>query len=134
MEIYHLAADLKVFGHLLKTFPLGIKEAFGSLMKMTDGYKRSYYGLSQMDANNKILYWYTAEEKHTGEAEKYSCEQYIIPKGNYLSVTLRNWLSQTDCIKDIFYEMMKDERANTAKQCIEWYKSDEEMVCMLQMK
>jgi DinB superfamily len=134
MQLYNQPNELSVFGHQVQTFPSGIKEAFGDLMKMTDRYSRSYYGLSQMNADNKILYWATAEEKFAGEAEKFNYERYFIAKGNYLAVTVHNWLIQTDCIKDVFHDMMQDERADTTKQCIEWYKSDDEMICLLQIK
>ena len=43
METYDLKKDLKVFGKEVKTFPLGVKEAFSALLDMIpEGFKRSF--------------------------------------------------------------------------------------------
>jgi predicted transcriptional regulator YdeE len=132
MELYNLQNDLKVFGRQVKTFPVGIKEAFEELIKaVPDGMERSHYGLSHMTADGKIIYIAASLEKHEGEAEKLNYKRYIIEKGEYLAVMLKNWMSQTDCIKDIFHDMMKDERADLTKQVAEWYKNGDEMMCMV---
>jgi len=135
METYNLKNDLKVFGKEVTTFPLGVKEAFGSLLNMIpDGFKRSYYGLSYMDEKGKIIYMATAEQKHEGEAERYNCKRYVIEKGEYLAVTIDNWLKKIDCIKDIFHDMMEDDRADKTKPVVEWYKTEAEMLCLVKMK
>src|SRR6478735_12573681 len=107
METYNLKTDLKVFGKEVTTFPLGVKEAFDTLLDMIpDGYKRSYYGLSYMDEAGKIIYKATAEEKYEGEAEKYHCERSVIDRGEYLPVTITDWRKKIDCIKDVFHDLM----------------------------
>src|SRR5262249_44828554 len=134
METYILKNDLKVFGKEVTTFPLGIKEAFGVLLDMIpDGFKRSYYGLSYIDETEKIIYMAAAEEKYQGEAEKYNCEQYTIEKGEYLAVPIHDWLKKVDCIKDVFHEMMEDDRADKTKSVVEWYKTETEMLCLVKM-
>jgi len=135
METYDLKKDLKVFGKEVKTFPQGVKEAFSALPDMIpDGFKRSYYGLSYMDDKGKMVYIATAEEKDEGEAEKYNCERYTVEKGEYLAVTLDDWLKKVDCIKDIFHEMMEDDRADITRPVVEWYKTETEMLCLVRMK
>jgi hypothetical protein len=135
METYHLKTDLKVFGKEVTTFPLGIKEAFSALLDMLPaGSKRSYYGLSYMDETGKIIYKATAEEKYEGEAEKYNCERYVIEKGVYIAVTITDWRKKTDCIKDVFHDMMEDDRADKTKEVVEWYKTETEMFCLVKMK
>jgi len=135
MDTYNLKNDLKVFGKEVTTFPLGIKEAFSALQNMIpDGFKRSYYGLSHMDQTGKIIYKATVEEKYDGEAENYNCERYIIEKGEYLSVPINDWLEKTDCIKDVFHDMMEDNRADKTKDVVEWYKTETEMLCLVKMK
>jgi len=135
METYDLKKDLKVFGKEVKTFPQAVKEAFSSLLNMIpDGFKRSYYGLSYMDDKGKMVYIATAEEKDEGEAEKYNCERYTVEKGEYLAVTLDDWLKKVDCIKDIFHEIMEDDRADKTRPVVEWYKTETEMLCLVRMK
>ena len=124
METYDLKKDLKVFGKEVKTFPQAVKEAFSSLLNMIpDGFKRSYYGLSYMDDKGKMVYIATAEEKDEEEAEKYNCERYTVEKGEYLAVTLDDWLKKINCIKDVFHEMMEDDRADKTRPVVEWYKT-----------
>ena len=40
-------------------------------------------------------------------------------------------MKKTDSIKDVFGEMMKDSRVDKTKWAVEWYKNDDEMMCML---
>lgn len=133
METYIFENDLKVFGTEVKDFPNGIDNAFNELIKKTgDGAgERNYYGLSSVNSDGKIIYTALAEEKNKNEAGKYDYETYTIEKGEYFYTELKNWRSNTNCIKDIFCEMLKDKRINNRKPCIEWYKSDEEMWCMM---
>ena len=134
MDTYTLSQDVKVFGTPVETFPQGIGAAFGAIMqKLPDGEKRSYYGLSTVDTTGKVLYCATAEEKSGGEAKKYGYKRYTIKNGSYLCVTVHDWHSKTDLIKDVFHNMMQDKRANNTKPCVEWYKNNEEMICMIQM-
>jgi len=133
MDTYHLPTARSVFGMPVETFPQGIGEAFHDLMqRIPDGKHRGYYGLSHMDASGKIFYFVSAEEKFSGEAEKYGLTRYTIDAGDYLSVTVQNWRDNTDCIKDVFRNMMQDPLADCTKPCVEWYKTDDEMLCLLQ--
>jgi len=129
-----LLADIKVFGFLVSIFPAGIGDAFDILIQKTgDGAgTRNYYGLSDFK-NGKMLYYVLAEEKHHGEAEKNNFKKLIIEKGNYLTITVKDWRKKTDCIKDVFSEIIQDQRVNKTKPAIEWYKSEDEMMCLVQM-
>ena len=132
MEKYTFQNDLKVFGVQVKTFPNGIGEAFDGLVKMLPGgFDRSYYGISYMSNDGAMVYIAAAIEKQEGEAEKYNCERYIIEKGEYLAITVNDWRSKTDCIKDVFHEIIKDNRIDKTRPAIEWYKDEKEMICMV---
>ncbi|MGI8952688.1 MAG: hypothetical protein ACR2FN_14025 [Chitinophagaceae bacterium] len=131
MEKCNFENDVKVFGFEVKKFPDGVGEAFEKLVNMiSEDVNRSYYGISEMTEKG-ISYKATAEEKFAGEAEKYNCEKFTIKKGEYLAVTLHDWRKKTDCIKDIFMKMMQDNSVDKTQPCIEWYKNDEEMLCMM---
>ena|ERR1022692_2612946 len=134
MEKYSLQDDLKIFGVQVKSFPQGIGKAFEALIKMISGtFDRDYYGISYITDDGRIFYYAAAIEKHEGEAEKYNCERYIIEKGGYLSMTVNDWRRKTGSIKDIFHEIMQDSRVDKTKPAVEWYKIDEEMMCMIKM-
>jgi len=136
MDKYILQEDLKVLGIQVKTFPFGIDEAFYELIKKTGDCagERNYYGISSMDEEGKIIYRAVAEEKYTGEAEKFNYEQTTIERGDYFFTILKGWGRKKHCIKDIFQEMMEDERVDKTKPCVEWYKNEDEMLCMVKTK
>ena len=133
MEKLIFEKDLKVFGIEVKTFPLGIDEAFNKLIKQTgDGAgAREYYGISSMNKNGKMIYKAVAEEKYEGEAKKYKYDESIIEKGEYFFEVLKDWRNQTQCIKDIFTKMIEDDRIDKTKPAVEWYKNENEMLCMI---
>jgi predicted transcriptional regulator YdeE len=131
MEKYNLTNDVKVFGTEVKIFPGGIGEAFDELVKMLGGFNRSFYGISKFD-NGKMVYYAAAEETFPGEAGKYDCKTYTIEKGEYLTEIIKNWRSKTECIKDVFQKLIDDDRVDNTKPAVEWYKNDDEMLCMVQ--
>jgi predicted transcriptional regulator YdeE len=126
--------DLKVFGMHVRSFPNGIGEAFDSLIeRMPPEPKRSYFGISEMATNGDILYYAAAEETFEGEARQYGFDIYIVKQGEYLTVTVNDWRKKTTCIKDVFEAMLDDVRIDKENPCIEWYKNDDEMVCMVRL-
>ena len=132
MESYHLYQDIKVAGLEVTTFPDGIKEAFDSLIKMLPaGEGRSCFGLSKMNDNGGIIYIAAIEQKENGELKKNHCKDYIIQKGEYITRELTNWMDKLCSIKDIFTELIEDDRTDKTSYCIEWYKDDKHMTCML---
>ncbi len=134
METYQVNKNIHVFGLQVKTFPKGIGEAFAELVKkLPGGFNRSYYGIAYME-NNTPFYFATAIETYDGEAKEYGYENYDIKKGKYITVTVTGWRNKTDTIKDVFAEMMKDNRYDMSSPCIEWYKNENEMLCMLKTK
>lgn len=131
MESYHLKENLNVMGFQVKTFPEGIGEAFDSFIEVLPGaLDRAYYGISYV-TDEGIVYLATAVENYAGEAEQHNYERYFIEKGDYLTVTVRDWTKKTHTIKDVFAEMLPDHCPDKLRPCVEWYKNDEEMLCMV---
>jgi hypothetical protein len=133
MEKYIQEEDLTVFGNRVETFPLGIKEAFDSLVKVF-GPNRDYYGVSWFAEDGRVIYYSAVSEAFKDEAKKYDHEQLTLPKGEYLTAAIYNWMSKTDCIKDVFHQLMAGTNPTINSPCIEWYKSDDEMLCMVKIK
>lgn len=133
MDKYNVENDITAFGIEVKTFPAGIDDAFNELITKTGdpASKRNYYGVSNMDSNGKMIYKALAAEKFEGESKEFIYEQSTIEKGEYYFEVLKNWRAKTNCIKDIFSDMMNDKRIDKTKPAVEWYKDDEEMWCML---
>ena len=131
---FYLPADVKVFGFLVNTFPAGIEDAFDMLIQKTGDCvgARNYYGVSEYK-DGKMVYYALADEKFSDEPEKFNYEKFTIEKGNYLTVFVSDWQQKTNSIKDIFSEIVQDPRVNKAKPAIEWYKSEDEMMCLVQI-
>ena len=134
MGKFNLINDVIVFGSQVKNFPSGIDEAFKELIKKTGDRagERAFYGISEYK-DGKMVYYAAAEEKATGEAEVYDCNKLKIEKGVYLASTVFEWRKKTASIKDVFYGIIQDPRVNKTAPAIEWYKSDNEMMCLVKM-
>lgn len=131
METFLIKTEINVFGFPVKTFPDGIGQAFDSLVKkVPGGLNRSYFGISSI-VDGEIIYIAAVEEKNMHEAKEYNCERYTIVKGEYNKVTIKNWRAKLASIKEVFHEMMQHQDADLTQPCIEWYKNDEEMECMV---
>lgn len=130
MEIIPLKKDIKVFYSDVPGFPNGIKEAFDELYQKGGG--RDYYGISYMDEQGKVIYKAAAAEQYDGEGKELGFEKAMsIQKGDYLTLTYRNWMQAPHKIKDYFEQLMQDPRFDDTHPCVEWYKSDDEVWIMV---
>jgi predicted transcriptional regulator YdeE len=133
MEVIQISDDIRAMGFQVRSFPHGIGEAFEALAdKIDDGLNRAYFGIAYMSATNEPIYQAAAEILEAGEPTQYHLETYIIEKGNYLAATLRDWHKNIHKIKEIFTEITRDSRVRNSP-CIEWYKDDDEMICMVKL-
>lgn len=134
MELINVKDDLHLFGIQVTTFPMGIKEAFDKIIAMVpDGMQRVHYGISYMEGD-KVIYHAACEEKYEGEADTLNCKKYTVDKGEYIAITITGWMKKIESIGEAFHQMMKDPRVDFTKPCVEWYKTDEEMMCMMKIK
>ena len=131
--MYTQQEDILIFGKQVSSFPNGIKEAFGDLITVL-GSERAYYGISWFANNGNIVYYAMAPETFAGEANQYNCEFLTLPKGDYLTEPVTDWMSKTDSIKDVFHRIMGNSRPDKEHPCIEWYRSDDEMLCMVRRR
>lgn len=134
MENYTLENDVTLFYLHVKTFPKGIKEAFDKLDKMVDKEGRYPYGISYKDANGKIQYKAAITQLYKGENEKYGCKNLTIKAGNYVSVTIFDWMKQLQLIGQTFMMLCENSEFDSSTPCVEWYKSDRELQCMVRLK
>ena len=125
--------DIPVICKRVDTFPNGIKEAFDAIFKEFGMVGRENYGISYMDEKFQIVYQVAVTEKFDGEADGTNYESYTIRKGDWLCVTLTDWMSKTGQIKDVFGQLMRDPRVDKTSIGLEWYKSDKEMQCMMRL-
>ena len=134
METTRLNEDLYVRCATVTTFPQGISEAFDKLMvDFPPASNRNYYGISWMDEQFKIVYKVAANITEPAEAQKPGYEEYVIPKGRYLSEKIENWMQQLPKISETFGKMMEAPDFDKNAACVEWYIDDDQMICMAKL-
>lgn len=134
MDTFNLMKEIRVFGFEVSNSPEGIGEAFTYLVtRVGGGFRRPYYGISQM-RDGCLTYKAAAEETYKGEGLQYGFEEYVIEQGEYLAVVVRDWRKKTESIDDVFQEMVGDHRVDRTKPFVEWYKDDDEMICMARVQ
>jgi hypothetical protein len=135
MDTFELKSGIKTFGITVLNGQAGIGRAFDTLTGILDGDNsaRSYFGIVAKE-NGCFVYRAAAEEMFEGEGELYGFESYLISSGHYFAVTLPEWRKNIHRIKDLFREMNCDDRVDPEQGMIEWYKNEEEMICMVKLK
>jgi len=135
MEKFILKEDIKVFYVTAKSFPQGISEATSKLHSLiTFSKERRIFGLSRPENNSGIVYRAAAEEMYDGEAEKLNCKTLIIPKGEYVAMTVSDFRKDVMSIDRAFQKLLKEPNLDPQGYCVEWYASDkEEVKCMIRL-
>ena len=73
------------------------------------------------------LKWYE------GEGEKYGCETFTIPKGEYLTETIVDFMDNIEVIPNSFKKLLSHPRLDKKFPCLEWYKSSKKVMCMVRL-
>lgn len=135
MEKFNLEKDIKVFYVTAKSFPDGIMEAFQILnSKLSANEKRNFFGISYQNEKGEIIYKAAAEELQEGEAEKSGCETFIIKKGIYISIEIKNFMSEIPSIGKAFKELISYPDIDPQGACVEWYLNQKDVRCMVRLK
>jgi len=133
METYNLEHDIKVFCVTADSFPNGVQAAYDKLYAKAGQEGRTIYGLSKPD-NNQIVYKAAATEKFDGEGEQLGLETFIIPKGEYVTETIYDWKNNMQKFGPTFMALLANSRLDWSSWCIEWYKNDDEVLCMVKLQ
>lgn len=135
METYQLEKDIPVLCITAKSFPDCVMEAFEELnaLSLPVG-ERTLYGISRPQ-NGKIIYKAAVKENHPGEAKEYNCEEFIIKKGSYAVKTVHDFKDDpSGKVGSTFQELLRAPGLDPQGYCLEWYKSDNEVLCMVKLK
>lgn len=133
METYNLPEDVKVFCTTAKSFPDGVQEAFITLEKLLSKEGRTFYGISYGSKDGGIIYKAAVSESFEGEAEKYGFENFIIKKGEYETERIFDWRKKMESIGPTFQKLLSNPRLDKTSCCVEWYKSEKELMCMVKL-
>ena len=121
METITLDRDINVFYITAKSFPGGIMDAHKALLELTPfSAKRIFFGISRPE-DGQIIYKAAAEELNQGEAEKLNCDKMILKKGNYISLTVFDYMKDTQIIDRAFQQLLSYPGLDPWGYCVEWY-------------
>lgn len=134
METYQLQHDVKVICVEATSFPGGIKDAFSRLYnQVPETAARNIFGISKPQ-NGLIIYKAATAENFDGEGDRLGLRTFVIGKGYYLGETLMDWQKNEMMIGSIFERLVADKRLDGSAHCIEWYKSENELMCLVLMR
>jgi predicted transcriptional regulator YdeE len=129
---YTIDADILVMTELAEDFGKGIGESFVRLAEKlhTPGEKRDCYGIVDMPSTG-MRYRAAFTELKSGEAIEKNLPQFVIPCGHYASITIENWNQKMMEIGPTFDQILKSGKADRSAPCIEFYKTETELICMV---
>lgn len=136
METTKLDNDITVMYVTATSFPEGVMAAHQKLHSLIPfSTQRKYFGLSRPEGGDgEIVYKAAAEILESGEAEKLNLDTISIKKGNYISVTLHDYMKDPPAIGDTFQQMIARPDIDPEGYCVEWYLSDKDVQCMVRLK
>ncbi|GAB3508798.1 hypothetical protein GCM10027341_45050 [Spirosoma knui] len=133
MKIVQLDQDLDLICVTATSFPTGIRQAFKTLeSSVPEASNRPSYGLSKPDETGVINYKAGVPQAYEGEAKQYGHETVRLTKGDYLTVTIRQWQKQENSIGLTFRTLLDDPRLDPASYCVEHY-DNEDVTCMVKL-
>lgn len=135
MEIFNLEKDIPVFCVPAHSFPEGIEAAHQKLHRLiSNSAKRIYFGISRPNRNGVIEYQAAAEELKPDEGLSLDCECFVIKKGNYACIILKDYAKNPQSISRAFAQLLTNPNIDPQGYCLEWYLNEKDMRCMVGIK
>lgn len=132
MEIFNLEKDIPVFCVSAHSFPDGIEAAHQKLHSLITGSaERNYFGISQPNRNGIIEYQAAAEEVRNNEGLSLGCKSFVIKKGNYACIMLKDYTKNLQSIGRAFEQLLTHPDLDPQGYCLEWYLNEQEVRCMV---
>lgn len=135
MERIKFDNDKLLFCVTAKSFPDGIVEAHQTLHKQIPlKQNRNFYGISYMNNKYDIIYKAAVEEAEQGEFKNLNLETFEVKKGNYISITVKNYEQNILKIKEAFAELRQNPNIDSKGVALEWYSDGPDCKCMIRLK
>lgn len=134
MERFTLENDIRVFCTTAKSFPDGALEAHQKLHALVPySPDRKYFGISRPE-HGQIIYKAAAEELQQGELSRHGLDEFVIKKGEYIFLMVRNLMQNIPEIGKAFEKLVHRPDIDPDGYCIEWYVSQDDVKCMVKLK
>ena len=132
MEPYKIESTIIVIIEKAEDFGKGIGEAFVRLAEKLEhkGEKRECYGIVTKEEDG-MNYFAAFTELYPGEASEKSLPSFTIASGDYQSIRLEEWNKNILHIGPTFDQILKSGKVDTSSPCIEFYKTEQELLCMV---
>jgi hypothetical protein len=132
MTTVHLKNNIPLFCITADSFPDGVPHAWHHLHRLLeDTTGRTFYGISYKNEHGAIVYKAGVAEAAAGEGDRYGCEPFVIPCGQYLSETVTDFSKQLHQIGNTFQTLLAHQACATDTVCVEWYCNDRDVVCLV---
>ena len=133
MQTINLISDIIVACVRASSFPDGVMGAHQQVHQLVpfDGSRR-FFGISYSSGKGKIEYM-AAAEYLPGDQCFENFEKYVIKKGNYLLVEIRDFRKDVMAIGQTFQAMISRPDIDQQGACIEWYPNLTDVHCMVQL-
>ena len=123
---------MKIFCVTAKSFPYEIKQAFGTLINLLPTIEgRTFFGIAYQNNEGEMIYKAGVLELFDGEGDDLGCENFTIPKGEYVTETLRNWKTDETMI-GMTFKKLAHAAYDTMFPCVEWY-NGADVMCMVRL-
>ena len=133
METVNFDNDIKVMYVQATSFPDGIMAAHQKLHGVIPySTERKYLGISRPE-NGVINYKAAAEVLQSGEAEKLNLATLTLPKGNYVCITINDYMKDLESIGRTFDQLTELPNIDPQGYCVEWYINDKDVKCMVRL-
>lgn len=133
METITFDHDIKLFYITAKSYPEGIMEAHQKLHNLVPfSTDRKYFGISRPE-HGVIVYRACAEEIYPGDSEKLNCEPIFLKKGEYICLTIHDYIKDIYRIRQSFETLLSRPDLDPKGYCVEWYFNDSDVRCMIRL-
>lgn len=135
METYTLERDIKVIYVQAESFPNGIKPAFDKLHSLLESHTgRNFFGISHPEGHGKITYKAAVEESYNGEGENLGCPTFIIRKGRYIGIYIKDFMKNIPAIGNAFQELLQHPEIDPDGYCLEIYQGMAHVKCLAPLR
>lgn len=134
MEVIEIKEDINVFYVTANPFPEDVPMAYERLKnRIGDPGERKFFGISHPNKQGVIIYLAAAEELEPGEAQRLGCNTFVIQKGNYISIMVKDHMNDSQSIGRSFQQLLSYPDIDPKGYCLEWYKNftDPDVICMV---
>ena len=116
------------------SFPDGVMPAHDTLhSKIPFSPDRKFLSVSRPEGNGEISYKAGAEMLDAGEPERYGLPTLTLKKGEYLTMTIENFMDDIPAIGKAFEELTNLPGIDPEGYCVEWYFNETDVHCMIRM-